>query len=454
MTKTRQKIAIIGSGISGLGTAYLLANHHDITLFESDDRLGGHSNTVDVQTDGQTFGVDTGFLVFNERTYPTLCRLFGHLNVPVVQSEMSFSVQIGKPELEWSGTDLSTVFAQRRNLIRPAFWSMLLDALRFNRSATRDLNNADMATLSLGDYLDQEGYGESFRTNYLLPMAAAIWSCPTSQMLDYPFHTFVRFCHNHGLLQITDRPIWMTVAGGSRTYVDMLANAIQARGGKIERHCTVNSITRDNLGVSINTVNGIERFDHVVLACHSDQALALLGNNATMAERENLEKIRYQPNRAVLHSDASLLPKRTSVWSSWNYASPGQSMSDGRVSPPVAVSYLLNRLQPLPTDKPIIVSLNPWREPDHRQVYRELNYAHPVFDTPAIQAQTAINAFSGENRTSFAGAWLGYGFHEDGFASAVRAAGRLAPLPDWLLATQPALCARGMDDEKNEIATV
>ncbi|MBP7992007.1 MAG: NAD(P)-binding protein, partial [Rhodocyclaceae bacterium] len=256
----RQKIAIIGSGISGLGAAYLLSDHHDVTVFEADGRLGGHSNTVDVTVDGQTFGVDTGFLVFNERTYPKLCRLFGHLQVPVVQSEMSFSVQIGKPDLEWAGTDLSTVFAQRRNLLSPTFWSMLLDALRFNRAATKDLDNPAMAGLSLGDYLDQEGYGESFRTNYLLPMAAAIWSCPTAQMLAYPFHTFVRFCHNHGLLQITDRPTWVTVAGGSRTYVRMLADALSARGSHVKSHCGELSIARDSEGVSIRTVQGDLRF--------------------------------------------------------------------------------------------------------------------------------------------------------------------------------------------------
>ena len=450
----RQKIAIIGSGISGLGAAYLLSDHHDVTVFEADARLGGHSNTVDVTVDGQTFGVDTGFLVFNERTYPKLCRLFGHLQVPVVQSEMSFSVQIGKPDLEWAGTDLSTVFAQRRNLLSPTFWSMLLDALRFNRAATKDLDNPAMAGLSLGDYLDQEGYGESFRTNYLLPMAAAIWSCPTAQMLAYPFHTFVRFCHNHGLLQITDRPTWMTVAGGSRTYVGMLADAISARGSHVKSHCGALSIARDSEGVSIRTVQGDLRFDQVVLACHSDQALALLGDHATDEERENLSKIRYQPNRALLHSDASLLPKRTKVWSAWNYASPGTSMSDGRSSPPVAVSYLLNRLQPLPTETPVIVSLNPWREPDHRYVYREINYAHPVFDGPAINAQAAINSLSGQNRTYFAGAWLGYGFHEDGFASAVRAAGRLAPLPDWLLGPQPSLNTISLSDVPLKAATL
>lgn len=454
ISNKRKKIAIIGSGISGLGCAYLLADHHDVTVYESDSRLGGHSNTVDVQTDGHTFGVDTGFLVFNERTYPTLCRLFGHLKVPVVKSEMSFSVQIGKPELEWSGTDLSTVFAQRRNLLRPAFWSMLLDTLRFNRTATRDLDNAEMAALSLGDYLDQEGYGESFRNNYLLPMAAAIWSCPTAQMLDYPFHTFVRFCHNHGLLQIIDRPTWMTVAGGSKTYVSMLANAIKSRGGKIEKACAIQAVTRNTDAVSIRTPLGETEFDHVVLACHSDQALELLGKNATPDERNYLSKIRYQPNRAILHSDSSLLPKRKSVWSAWNYASPGVSMSDGRTSPPVAVSYLLNRLQPLPTEKPIIVSLNPWREPDQKYVYREINYAHPVFDAAAIEAQAAINSISGEHRTSFAGAWLGYGFHEDGFASAVRAAGRLAPLPEWLLAAQPTLNTIDIGDAQSQAVTL
>ena len=434
----RQKIAIVGSGISGLGAAYLLSEHHEVTVFEADHRLGGHSHTVDIDVDGHRFGVDTGFLVFNERTYPLLCRLFGHLRIPVVKSDMSFSVQIAKPALEWAGTNLDTVFAQRRNLLRPAFWKMLVDTLRFNRAATRDIDNPALSELSLGDYLGRHGYGQAFRDDYLLPMAAAIWSCPTAQMLDYPFHTFARFCHNHGLLQITNRPTWMTVAGGSRIYVDTLAGAICDRGGQIRLNSPVHSVQRAQDGVTIESPAGSEIYDQILLACHSDQALAVLGGDATPEEQMQLAKIRYQANRAVLHTDAALLPANRKAWSAWNYASPGK-LAPSMGQSPVSVSYLLNQLQPLPTDTPVIVTLNPWQEPSAAKTFRQIHYAHPVFDGPAINSQAAIKALSGKNRTLFAGAWLGYGFHEDGFASAVRAAGQLMPLPEWLLGEQPAL---------------
>lgn len=434
----RQKIAIVGSGISGLGAAYLLSEHHDVTVFEADNRPGGHSHTVDVQVDGHRFGVDTGFLVFNERTYPLLCRLFGHLQIPVVKSDMSFSVQIAAPELEWAGTNLDTVFAQRRNLLRPSFWKMLRDILRFNRQSTRDVDNPALADLSLGDYLDKQRYGSAFRNDYLLPMAAAIWSCPTEQMLAYPFHTFVRFCHNHGLLQIMNRPTWMTVAGGSRVYVSALIEAIRERGGAIRLESAIRAVQRRADGVTIALASGSERFDQILLACHSDQALQVLGDDASAEERALLGAIRYQPNRAVLHTDPGLLPNNPKAWAAWNYASPGK-LAQSFGQSPVSVSYLLNRLQPLPTETPVIVTLNPWREPDPACTYRQIHYAHPVFDGPAIAAQAAIKHLSGQNRTLYAGAWLGYGFHEDGFASAVRAASQLAPLPSWLLGEQPVL---------------
>lgn len=427
----RQKIAIIGTGISGLGAAYLLSQTHDVTVLEVDNRLGGHSHTVDIQIDGQRFGVDTGFLVFNERTYPLLCRLFAHLQIPVVRSEMSFSVQINQSQLEWAGTNLDTVFAQRRNLLRPKFWSMLRDIVRFNRSATHDMDDARIGNTSLGEYLKQHGYGTAFRNDYLLPMAAAIWSCPTAQMLDYPFHTFARFCHNHGLLQVTDRPTWMTIAGGSRVYVDTLAGHIRAHGGEIRLDTGVTRIQRTPAGIEITTSEQTDMFDQVVMACHSDQAWQLLGDTVTPHERDALAAIRYQPNRAVLHSDATLLPKNPKVWSAWNYAAPGKDSSHGADA--VTVSYLINKLQPLPTETPVIVSLNPWQEPDPAKTYRNIHYAHPVFDGPAIAAQTVIKSLSGLDRIHYAGAWLGYGFHEDGFASAVRVAGHLMQLPEWVL---------------------
>jgi len=434
----RQKIAIIGSGISGLGAAYLLSPHHDVTVYEADNRPGGHSHTVDINVDGQRFGVDTGFLVFNERTYPLLCRLFGHLQVPVVKSDMSFSVKITENDLEWAGTDLDSVFAQRRNLLRPSFWGMLRDILRFNKCATRDLDNPKFSDMSLGAYLDNHGYGDAFRNDYLLPMAAAIWSCPTEQMLSYPFNTFVRFCHNHGLLQIMDRPTWMTVAGGSRTYVDMLLSAIRANGGQLHIETPITAIKRASDHVSISTANGSRSYEQVIIACHSDQALKILGNEATPDEQALLGSIQYQANRAVLHTDQTLLPDNGKAWAAWNYASSG-AVSKAMGCSPVSVSYLLNKLQPLPTETPVIVTLNPWHEPDPALTFRQIHYAHPVFDGPAIAAQAAIKKLSGLNRTFYAGAWLGYGFHEDGFASAVRAASQLAQLPDWILGAQPDL---------------
>lgn len=434
----RQKIAIIGSGISGLGAAYLLSTEHDVTVFEADHRLGGHSHTIDIEVDGHRFGVDTGFLVFNERTYPLLCRLFGHLRIPVVESEMSFSVRITDSSLEWAGTNLDSVFAQRRNLLRPAFWKMLLDIVRFNRAATRDVDRPELTSLSLGDYLKQGRYGRAFREDYLLPMAAAIWSCPTEQMMAYPFHTFARFCTNHGLLQITNRPTWMTVAGGSRVYVDTLAGAIRNNGGEIRIDTPVLGIRRGNDKVTVHSKLGAEGFDQILLACHSDQALSLLGDDATAEERQQLSRIRYQPNRAVLHTDVSLLPGNNKAWAAWNYSAPGKDMqSIGQQS--VSVSYLLNKLQPLPTETPVIVTLNPLCETNLTRTFRQIHYAHPVFDGPAIAAQNALKSLSGKNRTFYAGAWLGYGFHEDGFASAVRAAGQLIRLPAWLLGDQPEL---------------
>ena len=434
----RQKIAIIGSGISGLGAAYLLSPHHDVTMYEADHRPGGHSHTVDVHVDGQRFGVDTGFLVFNERTYPLLCRLFAHIQVPVVKSDMSFSVKIAEPDLEWAGTNLDSVFAQRRNLLRPAFWGMLRDILRFNKGATRDLDNPALTDVSLGEYLDSHRYGRAFRDDYLLPMAAAIWSCPTEQMLAYPFNTFVRFCHNHGLLQIIDRPTWMTVAGGSRTYVAMLIDAIRRRGGHLHLESPVTAVVRAADHVHVTTTQGSVSYDQIIMACHSDQALQILGADATPQEQSHLGSIRYQANRAVLHTDPTLLPENPKAWAAWNYASPG-STSKALGKSPVSVSYLLNKLQPLPTENPVIVTLNPWHEPDPARTLRQIHYAHPVFDGPAVAAQATIKRLSGLNRTLYAGAWLGYGFHEDGFASAVRAAAQLVPLPDWLLGAQPEL---------------
>ena len=421
------KVAIVGSGIAGLGCAHaLLAERRhgvQVTLFEASPRLGGHTHTVDVRLDATEYPVDTGFLVFNERTYPNLIALFAELGVPTAKSDMSFAVSMPLAQgrrLEWAGTDLNGVFAQRRNLASPRFLGMLADILRFNRQATRiaqDEGSADAATL--GEFLDRHRYGETFRRWYLLPMAAAIWSCPMRTMLGYPLATFLRFCHNHGLLQVDHRPQWFTVAGGARQYVQKIA----ARLPDVRVGTPVLTVSRNEAAgkVSVRTARGIETFDQVVLACHSDQSAALLAD-ADETERQLLADARYQPNRAVLHTDARLMPRLRKVWSSWNY------LSDGGDEPNVSVTYLLNKLQPLPFRTPLFVTLNPVVEPAADQVIAEFDYEHPIFDARMIAAQRRLPEVQGRRRLWLAGAWTGYGFHEDGLKSGVAVARALASL--------------------------
>lgn len=421
-----RRIAVIGSGIAGLASAWLLSRGARVTLFEAGAYFGGHTNTVDVVVDGACFGVDTGFLVFNERTYPNLCALFRLLDVPVARSDMSFSVSMRSPDVEWAGSDLNTVFAQRSNLLRPTMWRMLADILRFNKAATEMATRGTAPDMTLGDYLDASGYGAVFRDRYLLPMAAAIWSCPTRAMLDYPLATFVRFCHNHGLVQVLDRPQWMTVRGGAREYVRRMLGAID----DLRLHSPVEHVSREDDGVWLRSNGARERFDEVVFACHSDQTLALLGEGATGAERRLLGAVRYQRNRAVLHTDPQLLPRRRRVWSAWNYLA-GEGGDEER---PVSVSYLLNQLQPLPCSSPVVVSLNPFDEPRAEHFIAEFDYAHPVFDQAAVAAQANLPQIQGRHRSWFAGAWTGYGFHEDGLRSALRVAEALGVSAPWTTA--------------------
>jgi uncharacterized protein len=417
------KIAIIGSGISGLGAAHALRDDARITLYESGPRLGGHTNTVDVTLEGVTAGVDTGFLVFNERTYPNLIRLFDELSIPVAKSDMSFAVSVaqgGGRRLEWAGTDLNSVFAQRRNLLSPRFIGMLRDILRFNREATRIAQEATRdPELSLGEFLDRGRYGEPFRRWYLLPMAAAIWSCPMATMLAYPLATFARFCHNHGLLQVEDRPQWWTVRGGARQYVRRIAGRIP----DVRLGDEVIAVRRDSVTgqVVVKSRHGSERYDHVVLACHSDQSLAVL-SDADSAERAILQSVKYQRNRAVLHTDTELMPKQRSVWSSWNY------MSDGGSEPNVSVTYLLNRLQPLPFSTPLMLTLNPIAEPHAGKAIAEFDYEHPIFDGAAIAAQRRLADVQGRRQVWLAGAWTGFGFHEDGLKSGLAVAAAIRGL--------------------------
>lgn len=418
-----QRIAVVGGGVAGLGAAWLLGRQYAVTLFEAGSYAGGHANTVEVSVDGVRHPVDTGFLVFNRRTYPNLCGLFRELDVPVATSDMSFSVSLQAPEIEWAGSGLTSLFAQTSNLARPAFWGMLRDLLRFNRETTRLAREHAATQISLGDYLRENGYGAAFRDWYLLPMAAAIWSCPTQQMLAYPLSTFLRFCHNHGLLQILDQPQWMTVRGGSREYVKRMLPGI----ADLRLNAPVQAVKRHAAGVDLHTAAGVEHFDAVVFACHSDQTLRILGSDATPAERVVLGAVKSQPNRAVLHTDAALLPKRQNAWAAWNYLA-GEGSPDNR---PVSVSYLLNKLQPLPFQSPVVVSLNPFRAPDPAKVLAEFDYDHPVFDARAIDAQAHLPALQGQRHTWFAGAWTAYGFHEDGLKSAVDVAAMLGVVAPW-----------------------
>jgi len=420
------RVAIVGSGISGLGCAHALLAERghgvQVTLFEAAPRLGGHTNTVDVRLDGIEHPVDTGFLVFNERTYPNLIRLFADLDVPTAKSDMSFAVSVpaarGGRRIEWAGTNLASVFAQRRNLASPRFLGMLADILRFNRQATQIAQHGgDAGEVTLGEFLDHHRYGENFRRWYLLPMAAAIWSCPMRTMLGYPLATFIRFCHNHGLLQVSDRPQWFTVAGGARQYVQKIAGRLN----DLRLGTPVLQITRNDAAgkVNVRTAQGTEAFDQVVLACHSDQSAALL-SDADAAERLLLADARYQPNRAVLHTDERLMPRLREVWSSWNY------LSDGGSDPNVSVTYLLNKLQPLPFRSPVFVTLNPLVEPSPEKVIAEFDYEHPIFDARMIEAQKQLPQVQGQRRVWFAGAWTGYGFHEDGLKSGLAVAAGIA----------------------------
>jgi predicted NAD/FAD-binding protein len=422
-----KKIAIVGSGISGLGVAHSLKGHADISLYEAANYFGGHANTVDITlptlNGNVTYGVDTGFLVFNERTYPHLINLFAELGVETAFSDMSFSVQSpnawGQEALEWSGTNLDTVFAQRKNLLRPQFLKMLADVLRFNALCTGIASQQKDAQMRqpLGDFLKQHKFGEAFINWYFLPMMGCIWSCPTQQMLAFPVATMIRFCHNHGLIQVSNRPRWFTVKGGSRNYVQKIIEGLPDK----RLNCPVELIERDEDGVRIVTAGHAERFDEVVLCTHSDQALRML-RVPSEAEKQCLSAIRYQNNVAVLHTDDSVLPSRRKAWAAWNYERANQQSQE---ESQVCLHYLLNKLQPLPFDQAVVVSLNPIRTIDPRKVIRQIDYAHPVFDLVAMDAQNQMQQLQGQQHTWYAGAWMGYGFHEDGLKAGMSVARQL-----------------------------
>ena len=424
---TYKKIAIVGSGISGLAVAHSLKGQADITLFEAGAYFGGHSNTVDITlptAQGMvTHGVDTGFLVFNERTYPNLIGLFAELGVETALSDMSFSVQApkvwGDEALEWSGSNLDTVFAQRGNLLRPKFLKMLADVLRFNKTCTRIAEQQTESEMRqpLSEFLKHHNFSEAFKNWYFLPMMGCIWSCPTDQMLQFPVATMIRFCHNHGLIQVSNRPRWFTVKGGSKNYVQKIVADVRDK----RLNTPVSLIERDESGVRIVTQDHAERFDEVVICTHSDQALRML-RVPTPAEQKYLSAIPYQDNVAVLHTDESVLPSRRKAWAAWNYE---RASDEGQESARVCLHYLLNKLQPLPFEQAVVVSLNPTKPIDPTKIIASIDYAHPVFDLAAIDAQQHLHEIQGQQHTWFAGAWMGYGFHEDGLKAGLGVARQL-----------------------------
>ncbi|SIR99546.1 Predicted NAD/FAD-binding protein [Aquipseudomonas alcaligenes] len=407
------KIAIVGSGIAGLTCAYLLQRQHQITLFEASDWVGGHTHTVDVEVQGQSFAIDTGFIVFNDWTYPNFIRLLDQLGVASQPTEMSFSVHDPASGSEYNGNNLNSLFAQRSNLLRPAFWGMLRDILRFNREAQFDLAEQRIAAdLTLGQYLQQRGYGQRFIDHYIVPMGAAIWSMSLADMLQFPLQFFVRFFKNHGLLSVSDRPQWRVISGGSRSYVAPLSAGFAEH---IRLNCPVQRVERDAEGVTLHSAAGVERFDKVVFACHSDQALALLATPSA-AERDILGALRYADNDVVLHTDTRLLPERPLAWASWNYR------LGGPVSQPAAVTYNMNILQGIRSATTFCVSLNQTDAIDPARILGRYRYAHPQYSLDGLRAQARWQELLGAQHSYYCGAYWANGFHEDGVVSALRVA--------------------------------
>lgn len=418
------KIAIIGSGISGLGAAFILNRAHDITVYEKSPRIGGHTRTVTVDYDGTRVPVDTGFIVFNQKNYPELSAMFRHLNVPVQKSDMTFAASIRAGWLEWGARNVNAIFAQRRNLLRPKFGLLIRDVLRFNSEAEAIVETHP--ELTVDGMIRRLGLGDWFRRFYLLPMSSAIWSCPPCEMMRFPARTLIRFMANHHLLSASGQPQWYTVSGGAEQYVERLTRSFAHR---IRTGCGAAEVTRRDGGVEVRDVTGgRETHDHVIFASHGDEALRLLGD-ASSAEREALGAFRYQKNIAVLHRDTRVMPKSRRCWSSWVYT------SDGDIEKPeLSVTYWMNSLQNIPHALPLFVSLNPKLPLDPNLVFDRHTFEHPVFDHAAIAAQPHVQAMQGVRNTWFCGAHLRHGFHEDGLASAVHVARLLGAEAPWHVA--------------------
>lgn len=412
------RIAIIGSGIAGLGAAWLLHKQHDVTVYEKNAYAGGHTNTV---MDGAQ-PIDTGFIVYNRKNYPRLIAMFDELGIATQASNMSFSASLNNGKIEWATNSLNSIFAQRRRLLSARHYRMILDILRFHRQGKVLLAQDIDSSMSMDSFIRLHHYSQSFRDHYLVPMAASIWSTPAIQIGDYPIASLLRFFNNHGLLDTAEQPTWRTVTGGSRTYVERICALLGP--GRIRLNRPVRSIRRANVSVAVKDDYGSEHFDHVIMAAHADQSLAMLGKDASASETELLHVFKFKSNRAVLHSDERLMPKLRSVWSAWNYLCGGQNSHDG-----VSLTYWMNRLQAIPVERQYFVTLNPRLEPDSKKIICEIEYEHPIFDARAINAQHNLASIQGINRTWFCGAWCGYGFHEDGLAAAEKVAHALGVTP-------------------------
>lgn len=402
------KIAIVGTGISGLVSAYLLHSEHEVTVFEANDYIGGHTNTVSVELDDERHEIDTGFIVFNDRTYPNFIRLLDQLGVASDPTSMSFSVRCDRSNLEYNGTSLNGLFAQRSNLVRPRFHRLLADILRFNRTAVADLESLNEET-TVADYLRQKRYSDILADKYLLPMGSAIWSCPAEVFSQFPIRFIIEFYQHHGLLSLRDRPVWRVIRGGSRQYVEPLTRPFRDR---IRLRCPVERIQRAADGVRLWHSGTVEQFDEVILACHSDQALSLLAD-PLVSETEVLRAFPYGKNVATLHTDASVLPRRRRAWASWNYRIPADDRSD------VSVSYYMNLLQNLESRHSFCVTLNGAADVDSTKILRQFRYSHPIYTTQRAVAQLRHSELIRASRTSYCGAYWGNGFHEDGVNSAL-----------------------------------
>lgn len=432
----QKHIAVIGSGISGLSAAWLISKTMRVTLYESDTRLGGHSNTVIAKTQHGSTPVDTGFIVYNERNYPNLIALFNEIGVETQESSMSFAVSLNDGNLEYSGSGLNGLLGQRSNIFKPRFWFMVKDVLRFYKEAPLVINSNDYSDVTLGEYLDANNYGKSFVNEHLLPMGAAIWSASAKEMRAYPLQAFVRFFVSHGLLTLNDRPQWRTVKGGSRRYVERLSQSIN---GDIRLNTPVVKIERNDNGVIVHDSNGrIDHYDGIVIATHADQALSIL-SDASQQETQLLSAFSYTPNTAVLHTDANLMPKRKRTWSSWNYIE-GQ---EEHTNKSLCVTYWMNELQNIDRNNPLFVTLNPSKQIAPDKILQEIHYEHPLFNRDALEAQKALWDLQGDRNTWFCGAYFGYGFHEDGLQSGLAVAEEIANIKrPWNVANHSSRISR------------